>query len=113
MGGTDFFDGPSFGGVFLGALPLSGFGVSFVPKADSGVTEGFSASLGAVLTFQSGLTLGAPWDREAVMLTISWLKKISNEMFGIWRTFYLFHETIFMKWSIRMESPSWFLSCEV
>ena len=45
-------------------------------------------SLGAVLTFQPGLTLGAPdWDRVAVTLTISWSKNISKEILGIWKTF--------------------------
>ena len=48
-----------------------------------GAGGSFGGSFGADLTFQAGLTLGAPWDREAVRLMTSSLKKMSNEIFGI------------------------------
>lgn len=46
-------------------------------------------SLGAVLVFQAGFTLGAPCARVAVMLMKSVSKKTSNEIFGIGKRFQL------------------------
>jgi hypothetical protein len=53
-----------------------------------GVRGWLDASLGALLTFQAGLTLGAHFDLDAVTLIVSSLKKISKEMFGIWTNFF-------------------------
>jgi hypothetical protein len=65
--------------------------VSFSRCAGLGVERGLvgislGGSLGAVRTFHSGLALGVVLPREAEMLMKSWSKKISNEMFGIWKS---------------------------
>ena len=51
-----------------------------------GAGMALGGSLGAVLVFQAGLTLGAPWDRVAVTLMKSWSKKMSKLMLGIWKS---------------------------
>lgn len=79
--GIAFF-GEGLVGLESGSSSILGEGLA--KPAVPGVlgTEGWS--LGALRTFQAGLTLGAPWERDAVKLRVSSLKKISNEMFGIW-----------------------------
>ena len=49
-----------------------------------GAGSSFGGSFGAVLTFQSGLILGAPWDLVAVKFRKSLSKKMSKLILGIW-----------------------------
>ena len=99
-----FFTASGFAlGPSLGAFLASPSSVILgLPKTAVGGAGGsFGGSLGAVLTFHSGLTLGAPLDLDAVTLMTSSVKKMSNEMLGIWKAIEVLglkHTTLVKEW---------------